>query len=303
MLVLRPQHADIRQRGARRIQLGLRLGQRGGVGCSSIVLVARDTQRVAVRLHRVLQQLLQRILVAQLEVIGGQGRLRRKRGVHQVGGADLAGRHVALDLAADAAPYVQIPVKRALQRIERRRPARAGGTPCPRRAGGGAGAVQRAGRRASQRCSGDAAQPRRCDSKPAGAAQRAGDAGAGVRRGEQGRTRDIHRRLGLPQLRLELLHVLIGNRDLLFQLVQQWVMIDRPPRTLGRGVQRLRRRPAGGRLLERGRGADRVRALVIGSNGATGQGHGREAQQETSHSAGLGDAAAARRRRRRSISM
>ena len=49
---------------------------------------------------------------AQLEIVGGERRLRREPRGGEIGGAGLGGRDVALDGAADAAPEIGDPARR-----------------------------------------------------------------------------------------------------------------------------------------------------------------------------------------------
>src|ERR1700689_3445339 len=74
-----------------------------------MILVFRDAQRTPVSRNRIGQQLAQSVLGPQVEVVGGERRLRRQFGIREICGADLSGRCAALYLSADAAPDVQVP--------------------------------------------------------------------------------------------------------------------------------------------------------------------------------------------------
>ena len=59
--------------------------------------------------HRVIEQLFQRILAAQLKIIRRQFRLCRQPGVFQIGGAGLRFGGAGFDGIANAAPQIQLP--------------------------------------------------------------------------------------------------------------------------------------------------------------------------------------------------
>ncbi len=75
------------------------LGRRAGV-----VLILRDLQRALVLLDGVGEQVAQRIGLAQLHIGERQRRLRRQRGVGEIGGARLRRRAVLLDLRGARGP-------------------------------------------------------------------------------------------------------------------------------------------------------------------------------------------------------
>jgi len=226
-------------------QLGLRLGDIGRGGGAGVILVLCDAQRFLVGLDRVGEQLGLGILAAQLEIIVGERFLGRERGIGEIGGADVGTGLVAFDLAADAAPQVQIPARRPLCRIDR---------------AGAAAAAAKPGRR-------DAARP-----TAAAAATAAGDAGRQADRGQLLRAGLVGDGERLGVLRLEALDVLVREGDLGLEPVQDRIVIDRPPGALGDGVAggaELPARGCCGRLLEGGAGG-RVRALIVGADGAAG---------------------------------
>ncbi len=119
MLELLPLHADGDQLRLGRLQLRQRghvvdAGRRAGT-----ILVFGDLQRAPVGGDGFGQQLAKRILGAQVEIVGGERRLRRQLRVRQIGRADLGGGGAALHLPADAAPDVQIPGDGSADRVLR----------------------------------------------------------------------------------------------------------------------------------------------------------------------------------------
>src|SRR5580704_14224087 len=113
----------------------------GTRGNAKFIAALRYVQRQGFRFNRVVQQLLQLILGAQLEIIsrklslGGEPRRSERRGT------GLSGSHVALGGAPNLAPDVYVPVGRDARRISILRVRR------------GAGATGRyAGRRAGTGC-------------------------------------------------------------------------------------------------------------------------------------------------------
>ena len=78
-------------------------------GRPRVVLVLRDFERVLVLLDRVVEQIGERVGLAQLHVGERERRLRRQRRVGEVGGARLGRRALLLDRAPRLAPDVERP--------------------------------------------------------------------------------------------------------------------------------------------------------------------------------------------------
>ena len=76
---------------------------------AGVELIAHDLERLFVFLRIADQQVVQGIRRKQIEISGGERRLRRKLGVVEIGGGRLRRRRVALDLPAHLAPDVEIP--------------------------------------------------------------------------------------------------------------------------------------------------------------------------------------------------
>lgn len=104
MLVLRAGDAVVDLRGLRALQLRLRLNHVRARGDALRVLVLRELQRPFVRFHGVVEQLLQRIGRAQLEIGLREQRLLRQPRVREIGrGGRFAGA-LRADGAAHLAP-------------------------------------------------------------------------------------------------------------------------------------------------------------------------------------------------------
>ena len=76
---------------------------------TGVELIVHDLERSFVLGDGAGEQIEQRIRGAQIEIGGGELRLRRKLGVVEIGGARLRGGGVALDLPAHFAPDVEVP--------------------------------------------------------------------------------------------------------------------------------------------------------------------------------------------------
>ena len=130
MLILRSQHARVDRRGLHAEQLCLRrddIRLRDGPASE---LIARDIQRALVLDGRTIEEILQRVGRAKIEVGRQQGRLRRKLGVLEIGRADLRRSRLRLDRPAYPTPDIDIP-----GRVDRRREARVERRPDAARAG------------------------------------------------------------------------------------------------------------------------------------------------------------------------
>ena len=93
------------------LQLGLGLRHirlRGGAGG---ILVAGDAQRLGEGRGRVVEQPLQLVGDAQLQIVAGERALGREPRIGEIGGARLGGRDIGLDRAADLAPEIGGPAR------------------------------------------------------------------------------------------------------------------------------------------------------------------------------------------------
>ena len=99
------------QLGARLLELGLRLGEVDAAHDAGIELVLHDLDRARVGRHRRLVDPHALLGDAHGEVVDRHVGLRRQPGIGEVGGRGLGRRRIALDLAADAAPQVDLPVE------------------------------------------------------------------------------------------------------------------------------------------------------------------------------------------------
>ena len=113
MLELRPGHAGRDRLRLGRLQLGL--------GLRNIGLVAAVPAAYWFRVMRsdsanasaeYVEQALQLVGDAQLQIIAGERALRRKPGIGQIGGARLRGGDIGLDRAADLTPEIGGPARR-----------------------------------------------------------------------------------------------------------------------------------------------------------------------------------------------
>ena len=116
MLEGRPLEIDGDQRGLRRLKLGLRGDDVGARRHAGRVLVLGNGEAALEALDVLLQHALERILVAELEIIRRQFRLEAETDQSEVGGRGLGRGDVALDLPADAAEQVELPARLPLER-------------------------------------------------------------------------------------------------------------------------------------------------------------------------------------------
>ena len=175
MLVLLALHTDTYKLRPGRLQLRQGRHVTGAGRRAGPILVLRDIQRVLIRRQRLPQQLRQRILGAQVEIIGRQSRLRRQTGIREIGSADLGAGNVAFHLAPYLAPDIRVPGDRSGDTVDR----------------AAAPATAQAGRTAARRA---ASHPRR----------------QGCRRKQAG-TRFTHQRNRVAIRGLVLLHRLVGD--------------------------------------------------------------------------------------------
>ncbi len=213
-----------------------------------------------IRLDRFPQQLGERVLRAEIEIIGGQCRLRREFRVRQIRRADLRAGDVAFDLTPHAPPHIRCPGYAALDTVHRA----VALAPADRHTRGTARPTATASRHAAVRRDG----------------------------GEQSGARLTHQRDGGAILRLELLHGLVGHLHHPLQPVELRIVVDRPPRALVTIVARLADFPTR-EFLERGR-RRRVGPFIVRADHAAA---GRQSQRQDSnecapHSAGPGVGAA-----------
>ncbi len=131
-------HANADQLRLGSLQLRPRCHHVGTRRRACTVLVGDNLQGTSKRIGGFAQQLLQRILGPQIEIVGRQRGLRRQFGIRKVASTDLRTGNVAFDLASHTAPHVQIPGSVALDAVNR------GGATAA-----AAGATNRAGRYAT----------------------------------------------------------------------------------------------------------------------------------------------------------
>jgi hypothetical protein len=175
-------------------------------------------------------QALQLVRHPQLQVVAGQRALSRQARTGEIAGARLGARDIALDGAADPTPEI-------------RRPARRRG-----------GAERAAGEPGS-------AGPRAAAGATAGSlALRARIQINGRKKGGAGLGDDEFR---LTERRFGGFQVLVRDVDLFFEIVEQRILVDRPPGAAIDRVERLADLPACFLVLGRHRGA---RPAIIGSD-------------------------------------
>jgi len=104
MLELSTLHADGDRLCARRLELGLGSDDNRPVLRRHRILVTRDLKGLGEGDDSGVEQPLQLVRGAQIEIVGGQRRLRRQPRRDKIGGARLCVRDVALDGAADFCP-------------------------------------------------------------------------------------------------------------------------------------------------------------------------------------------------------
>ena len=86
------------------------VGRRAG-----LELILRDLERALIERHRLREERAQRVGGAQIEIVGGECRLRRQLGIREIGLAHLHAGLAALDLAADRSPDVGLPGSQSLR--------------------------------------------------------------------------------------------------------------------------------------------------------------------------------------------
>ncbi len=112
MFELRAQDSGGDRLGLGAFELGVRLCHVGGRGNPGIVLVLGDAQRFRVGLHRGVEQPLQFVGDAQLQVVARQLALRGQPRIGDVARTGLRGGDIALDGAAHLAPQIGDPAGR-----------------------------------------------------------------------------------------------------------------------------------------------------------------------------------------------
>ncbi len=235
VLELSAQHAGVDGLRLSALELGLGLGDVGASDHARGVLIAHDLQRQGIGLGRAVEQALELVLDAQLQVGGSERALRGQPRRGEIGGADLRAGDVTLDDAPDAAPHVDVPAGARRQAVE-----------------------------APHVAAAPAAHP------AAGVDAARGAIGRVARDGrEQRGSRLLHHRDGVAIGRLGGLEGLIVDVDLAHQLIEQRVLVDRPPGTARRLVERLRDLPDA-LLLEFVR-RRRRRAGIVGADHAAGE--------------------------------
>ena len=81
-----------------RLELGRGLRDRGLVGRAAAILVLGDAQRLGIGRRRGVEQPLQLVGDAQLQIVAGERALRREPRIGEIGGARLGGGDIGLDL-------------------------------------------------------------------------------------------------------------------------------------------------------------------------------------------------------------
>ncbi len=104
VLELRAADPDVDRLGPGRFELGLGGGDIGLGGGAGIVAVLGDLQRAGEGHHRGIEQALQIVGDAELEIIGRQRRLGREPHSGELGAGGLRAGRGAFDVAADLAP-------------------------------------------------------------------------------------------------------------------------------------------------------------------------------------------------------
>ena len=226
-------------------ELGFGLGDIEVGGDTTLAAVLGEFERTAVGDHGFLQQLVLGIERAQGEVVNGDFGLDGELGGFEIIGRGSHTRARALDLAAHAAPDIELPT--GIERDDE------GVESGPVAGGAGAGRL-------------------------VGANALAGEGGVGRELGEEVGARDVHKGAGLLEVR-------IGGRELLvvggregFEAVQIGVAEEFPPgaaRQVGGGLGRLPNPRVSRTCATKGRrhgvGAEGRRPLVVRADGAAGQ--------------------------------
>src|SRR6266478_2452932 len=230
VLELGTRHTDRNRLRLRALEL--RLGLRDGrlVCSAALILVARDPQRFGIVRGCGVEQALQLVRDPELQIVAGQRALCCKTGAGEIAGARLGARHIAFDSTADLTPEVRRPARR------RGVAERAAGKP------GSAGARAATGATAGSRTLRARIQIKGREKAGAGLGD---DPFRLLKRGFGG------------------FEVLIGNVDLLFQIVEYGIFVDRPPGAAVDRIARLADFPARFLVLARYRG---VGQSVIGAD-------------------------------------
>ncbi|CUJ61219.1 Uncharacterised protein [Achromobacter sp. 2789STDY5608633] len=241
MLVLAALPIQVDRLGPRALDLGAGHGDVGLADDAHAVAVLRQLQRFLVGGHGRVQQALLLIEHAQLQIGLHQRGLRAQAGRRQVGQAGRRAGLGGLDIAAHAAPHVQLPTDAARQRI----------------LVGHVAAARRRGRRTAA----------------AAAAARAGQAGARAHGGEEPGARAAHQAQRLAVIGLGLGDGLVRRVERVHQAIERGVVIDAPPLAAVGVIARFGALPAGHFVLPFlvGRAHVQRRPLVVRADGAGGQ--------------------------------
>ena len=229
--------------GTGAVQLGARLADIGFRHDAGLVLVFRQLQRTCIGGHGGVEQTHLLIQHTQLQVALGQFRLQAQAHGGQIGGAGLEAGIARLQAAAQFAPHIQLP-GRIQAEVIALGDLRGVGTTDADAIAGAQGAATTALPRPLNAGTARQGRIKRCS----GAA-------------EQG--------AGLAILRLGSRQILVGDIQLADQLIQLGVAIQLPPGVAQLLIAWRGSFPAGG-FLELRRNS-RVRALIIGANGASAE--------------------------------